>query len=470
MSALWTAEAVAAATGGRTAGDWVASGVSIDSRSLAPGDLFVPLVGPNRDGHGFVAAALARGAAGALASRLPEGGEVDAADLVLVADTQAGLEALGRAGRARTRARVVAVTGSVGKTGTKEALRHVLGRQAPTHASASSHNNHWGVPLSLARTPEGVRFGVFELGMNHAGEIAALTRLVRPHVALITAIAPAHLEFFASVAAIAEAKAEIFLGLEPGGTAVLPRDDEHFPRLLRQAERSAAGRVSTFGAHGGADWRLADLVLAADGSEVVAVRHGRRLAYRLGLPGRHLALNSLAVLAAVEALGADPGQAARCLAELRPPAGRGERRRFAVRSGEAFLLDESYNANPASMAAAIAVLGAQPGRRVAVLGDMLELGAAAPELHARLAAPLAEAGVDRVFCCGPAMAHLDAALPPARRGGHAADAAALAPVVRAALEPGDVVLVKGSLGSRMGRVVEALLPPSDGGATSRAGR
>lgn len=459
MSALWTAEAVAAATGGRTTGDWVASGVSIDTRTLAPGDLFVALAGPNRDGHAFVASALAKGAAGALVSREPEG-EVDPAALVFVPDTQAALESLGRAGRARTRARIAAVTGSVGKTGTKEALRHALARQAPTHASAASHNNHWGVPLSLARMPEGVSFGVFELGMSHAGEIRALTRLVRPRVAVVTTVAAAHLAFFPSVAAIADAKAEIFEGLEPGGVAIINRDNEHHARLRAHAERSPAGRIVTFGEHAGADWRLAELKLLPDHSEVVATRGRLRLAYRLGTPGRHLALNSLAVLAAVEALGADPVQAARSLGELRPPAGRGERRRLRLPGGEALLLDESYNANPASMAAAIGLLGQMPGRRVAVLGDMLELGEQAPRLHAELEAALAAAGVDLVFTCGPLMAHLHAALPPARRGGHGADSAAIAPAVAAALRPGDVVLVKGSLGSRMARVVDALLAPS----------
>ncbi|MFO1071688.1 MAG: UDP-N-acetylmuramoylalanyl-D-glutamyl-2,6-diaminopimelate--D-alanyl-D-alanine ligase [Geminicoccaceae bacterium] len=455
MSASWTAEAVAAATRGRTSGDWVASGVSIDTRTLAPGDLFVALTGPNHDAHAFVQDALDKGAAGALVSRVPAP-DLDPAALVLVADTQTGLEDLGRYGRARSQARIVGVTGSVGKTGTKEALRHVLARQAPTHASAASHNNHWGVPLSLARMPERVTFGVFELGMSHAGEIAALTAMVRPHVALVTRIAPAHLAHFASTAAIADAKAEIFAGLEREGAAVLNRDDEHYPRLRQRAERSPAGRIVTFGAHAAADWHLVDLVLTPEHSDVVVRRHGRDLAYRLGMPGRHQALNSLAVLAAVEALGADPRLAARALVDLRPGPGRGERRRVAVPGGELVLLDESYNANPASMAAALALLGQLPGRRVAVLGDMLELGEAAPLLHAGLAQAVLAAGVDLVFTCGAAMAELHAALPAALRGGHAEDSAALAPAVRAALRPGDVVLVKGSLGSRMARIVAAI--------------
>lgn len=462
VSALWTAGAVAAATGGRTTGDWVAGGVSIDTRTLAPGDLFVALVGPNRDGHSFVAAALERGAAGALVSRVPDGG-IDPAALVLVEDTQQALEGLGRAGRARSRAGIAGITGSAGKTGTKEALRYVLSGQAPTHASAASHNNHWGVPLSLARLPEGASFGVFELGMNHAGEIWALTGLVRPHVAVITTVAAAHLEFFTSVAGIADAKAEIFEGLEPGGVAIINRDNEHYERLRAHAEQSAAGRIVTFGEHPAADWRLTGLTLAPDSSDVVATRGTRRLAYQLGTAGRHLALNSLAVLAAVEALGADPEQAARTLRELRASSGRGERRRLVLEGGEALLLDESYNANPASMAAAIDLLGRFPGRRIAVLGDMLELGASAPQLHAGLTRPLAAAGIDLVFTCGPHMAHLDADLPRERRGGHAADSAELAPLVRDTLRPGDVLLVKGSLGSRMARIVEVLVAASGAG-------
>lgn len=460
MTPLWTASAAVAATGGRTSGDWAAQGVSIDSRSLAPGDLFVALVGSNRDGHRFVADALARGAAAALVSRVPtETKNLD--HLLLVEDTQRALEALGHAGRARTHARIAGITGSVGKTGTKEALRHVLSQQAPTHASAASHNNHWGVPLSLARMPEDVAFGVFELGMNHMGEIAALTRIARPDVAVITTVAAAHLEFFSSVEAIADAKCEIFAGLEPRGTAILNADNPHFERMRAHAERSQAGRIVTFGEHPAADWRLLDLRLSSTDGEVVASRGGQRLAYRLGMPGRHAALNSLAVLAAVEALGAEPEAAAGSLAGLRPSSGRGARRRIALAGGEALLLDESYNANPASMTAALAVLGQQEGRRIAVLGDMLELGDQGPALHAALVEPVVTAGVDLVFCCGPLMAHLNAALPSSRRGAYASDAAALGPIVREALRPGDALLIKGSLGSRMASVLEALAPPDE---------
>lgn len=459
MTPLWTAEAVATATGGEVRDAWTASGVSIDTRTLAPGDLFVALVGPNRDAHDYVAGALRQGAATALVNRVPKG--VDPARLVLVPETQAALEALGRAGRARSRARIAGITGSVGKTGTKEALRHVLAAQAATHASAASHNNHWGVPLSLAKLPEQATYGVFELGMNHEGEIRGLVRQVRPHVALITRIAPAHLAHFASIDAIADAKAEIFQGLEPGGVAVLNRDDAQFPRLQEHARATGVGRIVTFGEADEADWRLVQVELAPEHSDVIALHAGGTLRYRVGLPGRHWAMNSLAVLAVVEALGADADRAAADLAGLQAPPGRGVQRRIAVTGGEAVLLDESYNANPVSMRAALALLGQLPGRRIAALGDMLELGERSGELHAGLAEAVAAAGVDLVFTCGPHMEHLHAALPPAVKGTHAVNSLALAPLVREALCPGDVLLVKGSLGSRMAHIVEALTPSGE---------
>jgi UDP-N-acetylmuramoyl-tripeptide--D-alanyl-D-alanine ligase len=461
MSPLWNAADAAAAANGRAEGNWAASGVSIDSRTIRPGDLFVALVGDSRDGHGFVRQALAMGAAAALVSRRPDdvGGD---APLLLVDDTLRGLEALGRSGRARSGARIVAVTGSVGKTGTKEALRHVLAAQAPTFASAASHNNHWGVPLSLARLPAEARHAVLELGMNHAGEIAGLTRMARPHVAVITTVEAAHLEFFGSVEAIADAKAEIFDGLEPDGTAILNRDNPHFERLRRHAEAAGAGRIMGFGAHPEADLRLIDEALGPDWSEIVAGLRGERLAYRLGVPGHHAVMNSLAVLAAVDALGRDVAAATVALATLPPVAGRGARHPIRVGDGQALLLDESYNANPASVRAALATLGRMSGRRVAVLGDMLELGPTAPELHAGLAAAVAAAGVERLFTCGPRMRHLFDAVEPRRRAAHAESSAALVAPLLGALRPGDVVLVKGSLGSRMGQIVEALeaQPPS----------
>lgn len=458
MSApLWTSEAAARATGGRSSAPWAATGVSIDSRTLEPGDLFVALKGPNQDGHRYLAQAFARGAAAAMVS---EDVQADG-PLLRVADTQAALEALGRARRAESRARIAAVTGSVGKTGTKEALRHALGRQAKTHASVASYNNQWGVPLTLARMPADAAYGVFEIGMNHAGEIAALAPQVRPHVAIVTSIEPVHLEFFAGLEAIADAKAEIFLGLEPGGVAVVNRDTPHFGRLKRAALAAGAARVLGFGAHGEAEARLIKLAAHPTCSCVSAEIDGQAATYKVGAPGRHWALNSLAVLAAVKALGADLGLAALSLAEISAPKGRGERHAVELRGGSFELIDESYNANPASMRAALELLAAAPvgprGRRIAALGDMRELGPTAPQLHAELAETIAERAIDLVFACGPHMARLYEALPQDRRGAYAEDSEALRPKLLGAVRPGDVVMVKGSLGSRMGPLVEALL-------------
>jgi UDP-N-acetylmuramoyl-tripeptide--D-alanyl-D-alanine ligase len=453
--ALWTAGEIAAATGGRARGDWSVAGVAIDSRTVAPGELFIALRGPNHDGHDFVRSALQRGAA-ALVHRLPED-LADDAPLLVVDDTMLALTALGRAARARSRARYAAITGSVGKTGTKEALRLALSGQRPTHASAASYNNHWGVPLSLARQPRDAVYGIYELGMNAPGEIRALARLVRPQVAMITAIAPAHLGFFQSLAAIAEAKGEIFDGLEPGGCAVLNRDDRHFAQLARLAAAAGCKRVISFGQAVAADARLRDARLDPAGSDVVMTLDGVELAFRIGAPGRHWVANSLGVIACAAALDADPAAAARALADFGPPKGRGQRHRLRRRGGEVTLIDESYNANPASMRAALALLEVAPGRKLAALGDMLELGDRAPALHAALAEPIAACGADRVFTVGPAMAHLHAVLPPARRGPHAGSAAELLPILAAELRPGDTLLIKGSLGIGMGRLVEALL-------------
>jgi UDP-N-acetylmuramoyl-tripeptide--D-alanyl-D-alanine ligase len=452
---LWTAAEIAAAIGGRTHGDWAVGGVAIDSRTVQPGELFVALRGPNHDGHAFVADALARGAA-ALVDQVPQDLS-EAAPLVVVDDTMAALTALGRAARARSRARIAALTGSVGKTGTKEALRLALSRQAPTHASAASHNNHWGVPLSLARAPGDTVYAIYELGMNAPGEIATLTRLVRPHVALITAVEAAHLGFFPSIEAIADAKGEIFEGVEPGGIAVLNADNPHYARLRRLAEAAGCARVIGFGAAPSAAARLREARLGSEGSDVVMTVDGSEIAFRIGAPGRHWVSNALGVIACAAALGADPETAAHALAEFRAPAGRGRQHRLVVRGGAITLIDDSYNANPASVRAALEVLGSAPGRRLAVLGDMLELGDHAPTLHAGLAEPVATCGVDRVYTAGPAMRHLHDALPATRRGAHVDDAANLLPVLRAEVRPGDTLLVKGSLGMRMGRIVDALL-------------
>ena len=457
--ALWTAREAAAATGGTITGAWHASGVSIDSRTLEPGDLFVALKGPCVDGHDHVGAALASGAAAAVVQR-PPAGVAASAPLLRVENALSALQALGAAARERTVARVVAVTGSVGKTGTKEALRLVLGEQAATHANPASYNNQWGVPVSLARMPRNSVYGVFELGMNHPGELAPLARLVRPHVAIVTTVEAVHLAHFNDVEAIADAKAEIFQGLAPQGAVILNRDNAYFSHLAAAARRCGASQILDFGAAPQSWARLVDTVHQAHTSSVSAEIGGEAIAYRIGAPGRHWVLNSLAVLAAVKLLGADLGLAGLALARFSVPEGRGRRLRIVLPQGSFELIDESYNASPVAVRAALAVLAAAemgtPGRRIAVLGDMLELGPQAPRLHAALTADIAATGVDLVFTAGAHMAYLDAALPPSRRAGHAADSATLAPLVAAAVAPGDVVMVKGSLASRMTEVVAAL--------------
>ena len=457
---LWTAEDAAAATSGQATRPWTATGVSIDSRKVAPGDLFVAIKGPNFDGHDFVAKALESGAAAALVSTVPPGVPGDASLLAVEQDTLAALGDLGHVARLRTRAKVVGVTGSVGKTGTKEALRHVLSAQGRTFATEGSLNNHWGVPLSLARMPEDSEFGVFELGMNHAGELGPLSRQVMPDVAVITTVEAAHLEFFSSVEAIADAKAEIFEGMNPNGVAVLNRDNPHFGRLLAAARTQGLSRIWSFGSHADTDARLLDAALHATGSDVTAIVKGERIQYRLALPGRHWVMNSLAVLLAVKALGADVAAAARALSTIEPVKGRGTRKRIDAAQGAFTLIDESYNASPAAMAATLEVLGkidpGAGGRRIAVLGDMRELGGRADALHIALAEPLRAAHVDTVYACGPHMKALFDRLPEAMRGAWTESSVDLAPIVTAAVKGGDVIMVKGSLGSRTGLVVDAL--------------
>jgi UDP-N-acetylmuramoyl-tripeptide--D-alanyl-D-alanine ligase len=457
MRSLWTAEDAAAATGGSSNTNWTATGVSIDSRSLAAGDLFVALRGPNHDGHDFVAAALERGAIAAMVDR--EIPHLSTAPLLRVADTLLGLAALGAAARKRSDARIIAVTGSVGKTSTKEALRLALASCNSTFASAGGLNNHWGAPLSLTRLPPEAAYGIFELGMNHAGEIAALTRMVRPHVAVITTIEPAHLRFFPSVRAIADAKAEIFLGLEPGGIAVLNRDNPHFARLAA-AGRAHAAQVLSFGTHPEATVRLVNHVLEPRRSSFDVALPGLTLRCQLPTPGRHWMMNALAVLAAVTASGADPRRAVEAFAQLEELPGRGRRYELSWRGGTLTLLDESYNASPAAMRAALAVLAAIPpatgARRVAVLGDMLELGEATERLHRELAEPLAGSGVDRVFLVGRAVAALYDVLPDSKRGGLWPTADEAIPELLRFVRAGDVVTVKGSRGIGLGFIVERL--------------
>jgi UDP-N-acetylmuramoyl-tripeptide--D-alanyl-D-alanine ligase len=462
---LWTSSDAIAATGGHSTGDWTAHGVSIDSRTLEPGDLFVAIKGPQHDGHDHVARALEAGAAAAMVERRPQGLPADA-KLLVVPDSLAALERLGAAARQRSSAKVIAITGSVGKTSTKEALRSALENQGKTHASAASYNNNIGVPLTLARLPADAAYCISEIGMNHANEITPLVRQVRPHVVIITTVENVHIENFPGqgIEGVAAAKAEIFEG-PCGWVAILNRDNPHFEFLSMRARARGFVRVVGFGAHPGADARLVDAQSGSTSSLVSALIDGRAVSYRLGAPGRHWVINSLAVLAAVAAVKADLGVAAAALASLSAPKGRGRRHKVG-RAGYSFeLIDDSYNASPASMRAAFEVLATAElsprGKRIAVLGDMLELGPESPRMHAELADALVAARVDRVFTCGRNMARLYDALPQPLRGGHAGTSEQLAPMVKAAIQPGDVVMVKGSLGSRMQRIVDALLHGND---------
>ncbi len=453
---LWTHLEAEAATLGTASRAFEVEGLSIDTRTLKEGDLFVALKGDNRDGHDFVGAAFAARAAAALVSRAPAPGSSDTwGPLLTVAHTQRGLEDLARAARARSNARIVAVTGSAGKTTTKEILRLALNALGRTHASAASHNNQWGVPLSLAALPRDAEFGVFEVGMNHFGELRNLVSFVRPHVALVTTIAPAHLEFFGNCEAIADAKSEIFEGLEPGGVALIPADSPYAGRLAARARQVHVSRVVTFGDKGEA--KLLSFSPEDAGMRVRADILGRAVDCHVGAPGAHIARNVVGALAAVSLLDGDVLNAAAALRHFSALKGRGAR--FSARGVE--VIDESYNANPASMAAALALLSeASPsirgGRRIAVLGDMLEMGEDAAAHHAGLAAPIETAKVDLVFASGPLMKALWDRLPASRRGAWAENSTALVPQVVAALQPGDTVLVKGSNGSKMSVITEAL--------------
>ena len=479
MTALWTSADACAATGGRARKAFEATGISIDTRSLQPGDLFVALKDV-RDGHDFVADALKKGAAAALVSRIPEGCSEDD-PLLIVPDVLDALTALGAAGRARAKARVVAITGSVGKTSTKEMLRAVLGGQGRVHAAEASFNNHWGVPITLARLPQDADFAVIEIGMNHPGEIAPLARLARPHVALITTVAAAHLAAFDGVEAIAHEKAAIFEGLEPGGTAVIPTGLSVTPIL--EAAASGAGRVIRFGTGPADDFMLIDAKIAQDATIVKARRDGEGLLFKVRTPGRHFAMNALGALAAAEAMGADPAVAACDLGQWSPPAGRGQRERIyldIVDEDLSFdLIDDAFNANPASMDAALEVLGqteprdgigrVRTGRRVAVLGDMLELGDGEKALHAGLAAHPSIDQVHVVHCVGPRMRNLWDSLPARRRGEWVDTAEELAIRAHQLADAGDVVLVKGSKGSKVSLVVDALRKLGQPGAGEARG-
>ena len=466
MTALWASADAAAATGGRTTTDWQATSVSIDTRTLQPGDLFVALT-DLRDGHDFVAAALAKGAAAALVSRVPHGVSPDA-PLLIVDDVLAGLERLGIAGRKRTRAKVIGVTGSVGKTSTKEMLRVMLAGQGRVHAAEASYNNHWGVPLTLARMPVDTDFAVIEIGMNHPGEIAPLARMAGLDVAMITTVGAAHLEAFDNIAGIASEKAAIFDGLRPGGVAIVPSDLDVSPILLAHAATTAA-KVLTFGADASATYRLIRVQICDAATVVQATRYGQPMLFKVSTPGRHFAANGLAALAVADALDLDPMTASADLGHWAPPPGRGTRERITLDIVEetAFdLIDDAFNANPTSMAAALDVLiAARPedgvgrvgrGRRIAILGDMLELGPTEDALHRAIADHPGLDAISTFHCVGPRMKALWHALPRTMRGEWVQTAPELAARARALIDAGDILLVKGSKGIKVSLVVDAL--------------
>jgi UDP-N-acetylmuramoyl-tripeptide--D-alanyl-D-alanine ligase len=461
MKPLWSSPELTAAMGVAPDGGEAVTvtGVSIDTRTLEPGDLFVALK-DQRDGHEFVSTAFKAGAAAALVGR-DYVRRADDGILFRVPDPLDGLIALGKAARARLSAdaRMIGVTGSAGKTGTKEMLKACLSRLGATHASEKSYNNHWGVPLTLARMPADTQFGVFEIGMNHAGEIRPLTKMVQPHAAIITTVEAVHLEHFPSVAAIADAKGEIFEGLLPGGAAIIKYDNP-FALRLKMIANSLAVRPVTFGFDADADIRGSDFRASDDGSDMTINIGDRKLPVRIAMPGRHIAENVLAVAAAIEAIGADVGSALPALPSLAPPNGRGARSVLQIGGGEALLIDESYNANPASMKAALQTLGSVSrqkfGRRIAVLGDMLELGSDAPALHSGLKSAVDAAEVDLVFACGPLMKGLYDALPEAQKGGYSLTSPPLEAQLAVHLRAGDVVMIKASNGTRLGVLVAAL--------------
>ncbi|MEF2074217.1 UDP-N-acetylmuramoylalanyl-D-glutamyl-2,6-diaminopimelate--D-alanyl-D-alanine ligase [Consotaella aegiceratis] len=489
---LWDMDAIVAATQGRPMGDVPAAvtGLSIDTRTLQDGEAFFAIKGERFDGHSFLTAAAAAGASVLVVAeqRLPALGRVQA-PLLVVDDVLMSLGRLAEAARARSKARIIAVTGSVGKTTTKEALRHALSACGSVHASTASFNNHWGVPLSLARLPAEARFGVFEIGMNHAGEIRPLTQLVRPDVGIVTLIAPAHLGHFRDLDEIAEAKAEIFEGIVPGGTALLNADDPQSVRLATMARQAGVKTIKTFGEAVGADYRLTGFEPSSEGSRMTATIAGQDVVVHLPVAGRHTVQNILAVLGAADLVGADLQACADALASWRSVKGRGQRHRLTTPDGgRIVLIDDSYNANPASVKAAIEVLGAaEPtgeGRRIAVLGDMRELGDRAPDLHAELAEPLIAAGVGQVLLAGEAMTALRDAIGDRLSCDWYDDAGALGPNLLRQVRAGDVVLVKASLAMAFGKLVDRLIeqfpapgepadpasaPPDPDGATSSSG-
>ncbi|MBX9620810.1 MAG: UDP-N-acetylmuramoyl-tripeptide--D-alanyl-D-alanine ligase [Alphaproteobacteria bacterium] len=445
---LWNSQDIDKITGGESTVPWVCSGISIDTRTLAKGDLFVALKGEKGEGELFLENAYEKGAVAALASHVSK---VPLPQLV-VKDTLRALEKLGIAARERSNAKRIAITGSVGKTSTKDMLKVILKDQGLTHGSVSSYNNHWGVPLTLARMPEKTEFGIFEVGMNHPGEIRPLTHMIKPHIAIITTVVEAHAEFFTTEEDIARAKAEIFEAMEKGAPVLLNADNAHYSLLSRLALEKGL-KVYSFGQSKEADFRLLSWEGKEEESQIMVEIQGETLSYSLPVPGLHWALNSLAALGGVSLAGADVKKAAYSLAILKPPSGRGQ-----WYKGDFTVIDESYNANPTSMKAALTVLGKSgQGRKIAVIGDMRELGSLSKQRHEELLECLLENKIDLVFCCGPYMASLFASLPHSLRGGYAPTSLELMPLVLKEVQSGDIVSVKASLGTRVKPIVEALL-------------
>ncbi len=458
---LWTVDELISATGGRLEGDvsCVLDGVEIDSRAVGEGDIFIAIKGDNQDGHIYVTKAFEAGAGVAIVSQTNN--EMRAAGALLVVEnTLTAMEQMGVASRARSSAKIIGVTGSVGKTTTKDALGVALAACGKTHVSVASFNNHWGVPLTLARMPRDSEFAVFEIGMNHAGEISQLVAMVRPHVAIVTAVTESHLGHFSSVKDIAHAKAEIFEGVEAGGVAIINQDSEFFELLKDKAEQAGINQIIGFGKTAAADVRVVKMALHNTCSCVSANVLGEDVTFKLGSPGEHVVINTLAVLAAIKLVDADLALAVLALAKLTPPKGRGVRVQLQARDGDFLVIDESYNANPASMRAALALLArAEPkkgGRRIAVLGDMLELGDDAEVLHRDLCGAIDEAGVDKVYACGVLMESLWQQLPPFRQTLWKPTSGELEKQLLADIRAGDVIMIKGSLGSKMGPLLDAI--------------
>jgi UDP-N-acetylmuramoyl-tripeptide--D-alanyl-D-alanine ligase len=464
MSLLWTSADMIAAMDGRPVGVMPEgiTGISIDSRSLKAGEAFFAIKGDTMDGHDFATAAMAAGAALLVVAeaKLSGLGRLNM-PMIVVTDVLAALERLGVAARARSKAKIIAITGSAGKTSTKEAMRHVLGSVGKVHASDKSFNNHWGVPLTLARMPADCDYAVFEIGMNHPGEIRPLVKMVRPHIAIVTLIAAAHLGFFKNLDEIAAAKAEIFEGVEKGGAALINRDDPRWKLLDHAARAAGVQKLTSFGEHSRATYRLIDCALHPDYSTISAKIGGKDVEARIGAPGRHIVQNALAVLGAADLAGAPIAGIALALADLTAEQGRGQRHRLKHAKGPFTLIDESYNANPASMAASLAMLKTAPieegGRRIAVLGDMLELGRHAPKLHAALADLVLDSQADKVFLAGPEMKALAEALPGNVKVEYRTSADDLKPLVLKEVRAGDAVMVKSSKGIGFSRLVEAVV-------------